>query len=333
MKQQLLRSLIMTIGLFVPLGMVNGDRAQAFDLGGASDFNLYLSGDLKQASSDIEGRAAIGGNTDLNHYSVGIKRSGEEVLRVGGNLTFPSGTIAGNATVGGNYSGGATAQSGSSLTSNAGLTNFFQTTTHYLNNYSSSLGSLTNTGSNALLYTNNLIFTGNSAASRNVFTVDGAVLAKAAVIKFETIGNSEVLVNVTGNSVTLPNAGFNGIAGLGSNSRLFFNFPSTTEIAMVGSFGANTDRVNILAPQATIRSNWGQINGQVLAKDLVNFQVINGQTVDLGSVQVNDPGNLGPGSGQNPTTVPTPALLPGLIGFGLQTWRKRRQVAVESAQP
>jgi choice-of-anchor A domain-containing protein len=314
MNYLLTRSWVIAIGLTFPFTIMNSSLVQAFDLGGASDFNLYLSGDLQQSFSDIEGRSAIGGNAILNHYLVGNLRPGTDVLLVGGNLSFGSGTIDGNAKVGGSYNGNATVRLSNSITTGvAGLNQFFQTTNQYLSDYSNLLGGLSNNGVTALQYGTNLVFTGNGGGNRQVFQVNATNLAQATSIAFMNTGNADILVNVTGTIVNLSNPGFSGLSG--TNSRVFFNFPTATEILMAGSFGSY---VNLLAPQATVRSNWGQMRGQLIARDLLNYRTVDNQEISLGNLQVNDPGNLGP-----PPSIPTPALLPGLLGMGYQFWRKR----------
>ena len=57
------------------------------DFGYVTDYNLFLTGDLRYQNSDVEGRAAIGGNARLSSFSVGLKADPSEYsLVVGGNL-------------------------------------------------------------------------------------------------------------------------------------------------------------------------------------------------------------------------------------------------------
>ncbi len=57
------------------------------DFGAVTDFSLFLTGDLKFYNSDIEGRAAVGGNAQLKSFSIGLKSSPSDYsLITGGDL-------------------------------------------------------------------------------------------------------------------------------------------------------------------------------------------------------------------------------------------------------
>ena len=58
------------------------------DFGYVTDYNLFLSGDLRYQNSDIQGRAAIGGNARLTSFSIGEKADKSDYsLVVGGRLS------------------------------------------------------------------------------------------------------------------------------------------------------------------------------------------------------------------------------------------------------
>ncbi len=65
-------------------------QASAFSLGPASDFNVFVLGDIEQNDVDTEGRMAAGGNVTLSDYGVGVELTNSNGTRndliVGGNL-------------------------------------------------------------------------------------------------------------------------------------------------------------------------------------------------------------------------------------------------------
>ncbi|MFA4924391.1 MAG: collagen-binding domain-containing protein, partial [Ignavibacteriaceae bacterium] len=69
--------------------------APTYDLGAATEFNLFVIDTLIQPSSDTEGKVAVGGYADLRNYSVGDKlpANSGDVLVVGNHLTFFSGRV------------------------------------------------------------------------------------------------------------------------------------------------------------------------------------------------------------------------------------------------
>ncbi|NUN10954.1 MAG: carboxypeptidase regulatory-like domain-containing protein, partial [Ignavibacteriaceae bacterium] len=81
-------SATLTIGVTVDCGVLNNTT---IDLGPASDYNVFVIGNINQPSADTQGKMAAGGNITLANYSVGDQLtpvSGQDVLVAGGNLTF-----------------------------------------------------------------------------------------------------------------------------------------------------------------------------------------------------------------------------------------------------
>lgn len=77
--------------------------ASATLLGPAADYNVFLFGSMTADHSDSEGRVAVGGNVNLQGYSVGLKAAPAEYsLVAGGEVQFWSGT----SLNGGIYAGG-----------------------------------------------------------------------------------------------------------------------------------------------------------------------------------------------------------------------------------
>lgn len=92
-----------TLGVLALSLMSLGSAAAATNaLGLDSGLNLLTFGDLV-ATSDTEGRVAVGGNAIFSNYSINEKGRAGNALTVAGNLTWNGGTINGNTVVGGNF--------------------------------------------------------------------------------------------------------------------------------------------------------------------------------------------------------------------------------------
>jgi hypothetical protein len=80
----------------------NGLMTTCQNLGIANDFNVFVLGDARQSSTDVEGRMAVGGNATLSNFGVSSKLSpsngSRDDLVVGGSLDYNTGQVnAGNA--------------------------------------------------------------------------------------------------------------------------------------------------------------------------------------------------------------------------------------------
>jgi choice-of-anchor A domain-containing protein len=96
-------SLKNTLGVLALSLMSLGSAAAATNaLGLDSGLNLLTFGDLV-ATSDTEGRVAVGGNAIFSNYSINEKSRPGTALTVAGNLTWNGGTIKGDTVVGGNF--------------------------------------------------------------------------------------------------------------------------------------------------------------------------------------------------------------------------------------
>jgi len=236
-----------------------GAVAHAQFFGQATGFNLYTSGDLTSSNSDIEGRAAAGGNANFSSFSVNSNNVPGGGLFVKGNLTFTNGSINGDAYVGGTPSltGVGFGGGGSLHATNPAID--FVTTKSFLQGLSGSLKSIGNTGTVTKPFST-LLLTGASS-SLNVFTVSSADLAAASDINIIVPVASTVLVNVTGTSMNLPNFGYNinGSQSAGAFAKVLWNMKDVTSLGIVGSFNGS-----ILAPDANVVTNYGQMNGQLI---------------------------------------------------------------------
>ena len=66
-KDQHMKKTFSSTLMLLALGIAGQQHAQAFEvLGVASQYNVFLFGDLNLSVTDVEGRAAAGGNVTLN---------------------------------------------------------------------------------------------------------------------------------------------------------------------------------------------------------------------------------------------------------------------------
>jgi choice-of-anchor A domain-containing protein len=284
--------------------------ASAASLGNADGYNVFLLGDMTQNNTDSEGKVAVGGNVNLSSFATGMNLSGNsDMLVVGGNVNYPSGTVGqggnGGIVYGGNLNTTAQLDYGSDRQEN--LTGFFGQASQQLNQLSDRLFGLSTTnGATSQRNYSTLNLTGTNTAF-NLFNVSAADFQGANSWQFNVPGSATVVVNISGGNVNWQNTGF-ALNGLNRN-QILYNFAQTTALTLSG-IGIQG---SILAPDAAVNFNNGQVNGQLIAQGLSGT----GQTnLD------NFAGNL-PDPIDDPAAVPTPALLPGLVAMGLRILRRQ----------
>jgi len=220
-------------------------------------------GDVTQSSSDTEGRMAVGGTAKLTNFGVGANLSNSHGTRddliVGGNLTFNSGQVSnGNVVYGG----------AGSLTS-VGLPNGsarrstaidFNAAGQTLRANAATLASYPANGTTSVQY-NQITLTGNDPQV-NIFTVSGSSLASATAFTVRVPANSLVLVNINGTTDRMQNFGFS-INGT-DRTHIVYNFYQATSLTLSG-IGVEG---SVLAPNAAVTFNSGQLNGTLVAASL-----------------------------------------------------------------
>lgn len=291
-----------------------GATAHAAVLSIASEYNIYVLGNMTQWNVDSEGRVAVGGNATLTNYGVGSKFSSNpssagNALVVGGNLSYSGGEVHyGNLAYGGTLSGNFGIPRG---TVTHGSVMDFATGNNYLTNASSYWGGLSSNGTTTNQW-GGLQLVGTDA-TLNVFTLEGAALASSWGVTIDAPAGSTVLVNVTGDSATMQNMGLNfrDLNGDGSGTvvreNVIYNFVNATSLSLSGI----SVQGSILAPKATVNFNNGNIEGQLIAGTLTGTGEAHNYLFQ---------GNL-----PNPMPIPEPssALLVGLAGGMLALRRKR----------
>jgi len=240
-------------------------------LGQAADFNLFLLGDLAQHGASTAGRMAVGGNATLAEYSVGtaVPTGGpRETLVVGGALTIRQGAL----NTGDAVSGGQETLENVSFAPNSGyrraLPIDFGNAAQGLHDRATAYGAIPPSGRTRLEYYSRLVLDG-TASDLNVFAVRAADLATASSIVVRVPVGSTVLVNVSGETVSLGNIGFD-LAGVGA-TRILYNFPEAKRLTLTG-IGLQG---SILAPWASIDFRDGAISGTVIGTSLTGSGQLN----------------------------------------------------------
>ena len=237
----------------------------ATDLGGAAQFNAFVFNAFNMHDTDAQGRLAVGGNATLRSYGVGTgipnSHGTRDDLIVGGNVNYTWGQVFnGNLVAGGTRTltgvgipnGTARQQSGvadfagvqADLTAKSALWGGLGPNGTVANNW----GSLVLAGTNAKL---------------NIFSLDASQLSGVYGLSISAPPTSTVLINVTGTSVVMQYMGITLQGGLKAG-HVLFNFPQATSLTLAG-VGVQG---SVLAPNAAVKFDNGQLNGDLIASSL-----------------------------------------------------------------
>lgn len=234
------------------------------DLGVAAPFNLFVLKNFVAPSSDVEGKAAVGGNANLSGYSVGDKlpnsNGTEDVLIVGGNLVYTSGRVYnGNVVYGGVTNLPVNSVSIEEGTLRHGSVIDFAQAATELQGLSTRLAGYQSNGTTTFEW-GTLALTGDNPFL-NVFTVNAADLNQAHTVDITVPNGATVLVNILGTNVNWH--GGLWVRGTTINSVLY-NFPEATSITLSGIDVTGT----LLAPFADLNFPAGLITGQAIVKSM-----------------------------------------------------------------
>lgn len=262
--------------------------AHASLIGPAADYNAFVFGDFISSNTDSQGNLAVGGNVNLQNYSVASQISGNAAqLVAGGTVTVTNGGV-GNGQNGVIYTNNAPSLTG--FTANGGvvipqtLVDFSAAQSQY-QSLSGSLAALAANGNTSVTF-GTLNLTG-SATGLNIFTVDGSDITNTNTVNISVNSGSTVLINVTGSGQTFQN-GQVVLSGVDA-AHVFYNFSDATSLTLAGS---KNPLGTIFAPFANVTGGFGALDGQLIA------QSFNGN-IELHNVQFS--GDL--------TSVPVPAAL------------------------
>jgi len=240
------------------------------------DINTLVFGDFisdAAGGSDTGGRLFIGGNADLNAYSVGdqLEQSNgdRDDLVVGGTLTYKSGTVSKGNIVHAGTSDTIGSEVLHSMVLNdiiSGSSFEFGPAETCMNTMSFNLMGLQSggghiertevTGNAVLWFYKDLSIEYTSENPLDVYTVYCADLDGVTVFNFDNVPqHATTLINMIGTECTID------VAMQHPNPRMVvWNFPSTTSVTL-----GNYVEGSILAPSAAINAT-GMIDGQVIAK-------------------------------------------------------------------
>lgn len=240
------------------------------DLGAAGDYNVFLFENFTGESSDIQGKAAIGGDAWFENYGIASgETGGDTVLSVFGRGSFDSVQIyGGDGEVGGTCSLSEVGVPSGDLTCELG-TAVFNTADHQddLEDLSEYLGDEDDTGSIAVSDWG-VISLGAGSEDVEVFNLDldkiTASMAFSTDVRTMNIkadADQTVVINVTGDTSTfMDSMGFHLFGGVGEED-IVFNFPDSTELNIYGV----TVPGSVLAPFADVTFNNGNIDGTLVA--------------------------------------------------------------------
>ncbi len=241
------------------------------DFGPATGFNVFVLGNISQPSSDTEGKLAAGGDAYFSNYSIGYplpnSNGAEDVLVVGGNLTFISGGIYGGNAVYGNSTN--LPQMVVSITDGVlrkdSPIDFVAAKTQ-LQDLSTQLSTNATSGVDSVQY-GCIYLTGNNPFI-NVFEVSGDVLSAANDMRINVPNSSVVLVNINGQSIEWKG----GLVLSGTTTtNVLYNFYEADHLSI-----HNIDvQGTVFAPFADVNFASGVINGQFIANSMVGIGQFN----------------------------------------------------------
>jgi len=307
------RQLVAPLSIAATMVLGISAQANAIDLGIASDYNIFVLGDVNQSNTDSEGKVAIGGNVKLSDFYAGMELPTDgnngDVLIVGKNLVFQNGQVRGNAVYGetGELTN-VTLEHGGTLRQDNPID--FAAASQELQALSQFLGGLEATGQTEIAY-GGITLTGSNE-QQNVFHLNASDLSNASSFNFNVDSGSTTIVNISGDAASLQNFGFNFNGGIDQRQNVIYNFYEARDLSASG-IGIEG---SILAPFAAFNFDNGQINGNLITASLTgggqsNNYLFNGDLPDPIS-----------------ETVPEPATLAGLglvAALGVASRRKGKQ--------
>jgi len=271
---------------------------QAYSLGPAGQFDLFVLQDMEAHQSDVEGKIAVGGDATLEDFAVGMEL-GDAVnftdsLIVNGNLKFQRGRVYhGNIVTGGNadirnvglYDRMPAVANG--VIRNGNPLDFIALAQD-VKNRSNRWASLSSNASVRTVGDDSgwQLFLKGSDPSLNVFQLNSVVLGGTNTFYLDVPLQSTALINVSGEQVKMSGFGFyRKVAGEwlrvpdnrpNDNPALAFRHDgSLTRQVQFNFFSANTLDIhsigikgNILAPWAKTSFYDGHIDGNLIVQSL-----------------------------------------------------------------
>ncbi|MCB0116772.1 MAG: choice-of-anchor A family protein, partial [Caldilineaceae bacterium] len=240
-------------------------------LGTADGFNLFTLDSATAFSGSTLGRAVIGGSANISSYGIGQSLTNSNGLRddliVQSVLTYSGGQVYnGNVVYGLSAIMSPDVFVPNGTVRQAQIYNMAQVTSE-LRTLSARLSQLPANGASGN-QSGSLVLTGTDS-ERNVFSVSATDLSLANGIYINVPVGSTALINVSGISGTLANKAIyinndNSDAPAGQE-RVLFNFYQASSLT-VSSISV---KGSILAPYALLNLTNGQVNGNVIANQIL----------------------------------------------------------------
>lgn len=233
-----------------------GNTAVAYPHG----FQVFAFGDVV-GLHDSEGPIAAQGMVTLDAFSVNRNRVQPLgiVTRVGVKLS--NGTVGGGIVYEQGYNNDIPTTVGydANLKEQASLFSF---DIAQLRLYDMSRELKTRTPNGTVTPSNSSLYLTGSNAKLNVFSVSAEVLRQSRSISITVPATSTVLINVSGTDVQMGNAGLtlNGP----TSEHILWNFTDAVTLAISSMYV----RGSILAPNAALVMNWGNLEGTIVAKSV-----------------------------------------------------------------
>ncbi len=241
------------------------------NLGEASNYNVFVIANAELFSSDIQGRAAVGGNAHFTNYSVGnhIPNSNGalDVLIVGDSLWYNGGRVySGNVVYGefADVSENLIAEGEGSIYEGTPIS--FSDIALQVADISLQWKSLQANGS--VSFENGGIVLTGANPGLNIFEISGEDITAANGLTIDAPAGATVLVNISGDNIAW--SGANDLSGV-NQTHVVYNFyeADTLTLSGIGVKGS------VLAPFAFVNFVSGQLNGNIIAHDLSGEGQIN----------------------------------------------------------
>jgi len=312
-----LGKLVAPLSLVATVALCLSAPAQAISLGDASNYNVFILGNLNQSNTDIEGKLAVNGDVNLSNFSIGTKlpdNSGN-VLIAGGDLNLTNVQVNhGDAVYHGTASLINSTIRGGQIKQDNPID--FNAAGTYLGNLSSSLSKTVANGTTSIYSWGEINLAGKDS-KLNVFNLNGTDLAKATSFKLDAPQDSTVVVNISGSDISM--GGFDFFFKNIDKQHILYNFYEATNLTSNG-LGI---KGSVLAPNANFTFHNGHIDGNLIANSLTgqgesHDYLFEGALPDFTPISNEDP----------ISKVPEPATLAGLglvAATGVGSRRKGNQ--------
>lgn len=286
------------LGIFLMTAFAaTGAQAGVIDLGSMmGGANVYTARDFKAHSSDVEGSIVAGGNVTIQNYAVNLnnkKAYGDYAVVAGGDIRLTGGAINNGKT----YAGGTTSlQQATQVASGSTQPLDFATTSQQFKDLANGLSNLGATGTVESLWGGAKVI-GSGNGSLDIFNVSADMFRNSSHWMLNDLTAGQTLIfNISGSLGSFNDGGISFEPLSGYN--VLFNFFEATEVNVRGVIGT------VLAPNATVKADWGVINGNVIV-DSWN------STIQVNSNHYFRPVDI-PGFGtepDDPAEVPEPGTL------------------------